>query len=111
MKVLITNDDGIYAPGLWALVKEFKKRGEVVVVAPDREQSAVGTAITLHHPLRVQKVKPEIPGVETYAIGGTPGDSVIIPSFVCTALLNAIRYTGASVQVADIQEDEFMAAG
>jgi 5'-nucleotidase len=78
MKVLITNDDGVYAPGLWALAKEFIKIAEVIVVAPDREQSAIGTAITLHHPLRVQKVRPEISGVETWAVGGTPGDSVIM---------------------------------
>jgi 5'-nucleotidase len=78
MKVLITNDDGVYAPGLWALVKEIQAISEVIVVAPDREQSAIGTAITLHHPLRVQKVKPEISGIETFAVGGTPGDSVIM---------------------------------
>ena len=78
MRILITNDDGIYAPGLWALVKSLKDRNGVIVVAPDREQSAIGTAITLHHPLRVQQVKPEISGVETWAVGGTPGDSVIM---------------------------------
>jgi len=78
MRFLVTNDDGIYAPGLWALVKELIKVGEVIVVAPDREQSAIGTALTLHHPLRVQKVKAEVSGVETWAVGGTPGDSVIM---------------------------------
>ena len=78
MKILITNDDGIYASGLWALVKSLKDIGDVIVVAPDREQSAIGTAITLHHPLRVQKVKPEIDGIETWAVGGTPGDSIIM---------------------------------
>jgi 5'-nucleotidase len=78
MRILITNDDGIYAPGLWALVKSLIAVGEVIVVAPDREQSAIGTAITLHHPLRVQKVKAEISGIETWAVGGTPGDSVIM---------------------------------
>ena len=78
MRFLVTNDDGIYAPGLWALVKELVNIGEVIVVAPDREQSAIGTALTLHHPLRVQKVKSEVPGVETWAVGGTPGDSVIM---------------------------------
>ena len=78
MRFLVTNDDGIYAPGLWALVKELIKLGEVIVVAPDREQSAIGTALTLHHPLRVQKVKAEVSGWETWAVGGTPGDSVIM---------------------------------
>ena len=78
MKILVTNDDGIYAPGLWALVKELKNVAEVVVVAPDREQSAVGTAITLSQPLRVQKVSPAVPDVETFAVEGTPADSVIL---------------------------------
>jgi 5'-nucleotidase len=77
-KILVTNDDGIYARGLWALVTELKKISEVIVVAPDREQSAIGTALTLHHPLRVQKVKPEISDVEAYALSGTPGDCVIM---------------------------------
>jgi 5'-nucleotidase len=63
---------------LWALVTELKKIIEVIVVAPDREQSAIGTALTFHHPLRVQKVKPEMPDVEAYAISGTPGDCVIM---------------------------------
>jgi len=78
MRILITNDDGIYAPGLWALVNELKDFAEVMVVAPDREQSAIGAGITLHHPLRVQKVRPEIPGIESYTIGGTPGDCAIM---------------------------------
>jgi 5'-nucleotidase len=78
MKILVTNDDGIRAAGLQALVEELQHISEVIVVAPDREQSAVGTAITLRHPLRVQKVIPLITGVETYAVSGTPGDSVIM---------------------------------
>jgi len=78
MKILITNDDGIYAPGLWALVRKLQNLGEVLVAAPDREQSGISAAITLHHPLRVQKVKSEIAGIETYTVGGTPGDSVIM---------------------------------
>ena len=78
MKILVTNDDGIYSPGLWELVKELKNIAQVVVVAPDREQSAIGTAVTLRQPLRVQKVKPMVAGVETYAVEGTPADSVIL---------------------------------
>jgi 5'-nucleotidase len=73
----VTNDDGIYAPGLWALVTALKEIANVVVVAPDREQSAVGTALTLRQPLRVQQVSP-VPGIETYSVEGTPGDSVIL---------------------------------
>lgn len=77
VRILVTNDDGILAPGLWALVAALKEIAEVIVVAPDREQSAVGTAITLRQPLRVQQVSP-LPGVETYSVEGTPGDSVIL---------------------------------
>lgn len=55
MRILITNDDGIFAPGLWTLVKELKNIAQVVVVAPDREQSAIGTAVTLRQPLRAQE--------------------------------------------------------
>ena len=78
MKILVTNDDGIFARGLWILVKELTRIAQVVVVAPDREQSAIGTAVTLHQPLRVQKVRPEVPEVETYSVEGTPADSVIL---------------------------------
>lgn len=78
MKILVTNDDGILAQGLWTLVRELRNIGEVVVCAPDREQSAVGTGVTLRQPLRIHKVAPPIPGVETYSVEGTPGDSVIL---------------------------------
>ncbi len=78
MKILVTNDDGIFAQGLWILVKELKNIARVVVVAPDREQSATGTAVTLHQPLRVQRVRPLVPEVETYSVEGTPADSVIL---------------------------------
>ena len=78
MKILVTNDDGILAEGLWVLAKELKNVGHVVVVAPDREQSAIGTAVTLSQPLRVQKVRPLVPEIEAYSVEGTPGDSVIL---------------------------------
>ena len=78
MKILVTNDDGILAPGLWTLVEELKSMAQVVVVAPDREQSASGTAVSLRQPLRVQSVSPLIPDVEAYSVEGTPSDSVIL---------------------------------
>ena len=78
MKILLTNDDGIAAPGLWALARELRSIAEVVVVAPDREQSGVGTSVTLHQPLRLRSVKPLVDGIETYVVEGTPADSVII---------------------------------
>ncbi len=76
--ILVTNDDGIYAPGLWMLVEELQKVGQVIVVAPDREQSGIGTAVTLHQPLRVRPVKPLIPKIKAYSVEGTPADSVIL---------------------------------
>ncbi len=78
MKILVTNDDGIFAEGLWALVRELKDIAQVVVVAPDKEKSAVGMAITWRQPIRVRRVKPLIPEVEAYSVKGTPADSVIL---------------------------------
>ena len=78
MKILVTNDDGIFARGLWVLAKELSSIAQVIVVAPDREQSAIGTAVTLHQPLRAQKVRPILPEIETYSVEGTPADSVIL---------------------------------
>ncbi len=57
MRILLTNDDGIRAKGLSALYEAIKEIAEVIVVAPETEQSAVGHAITLFDPLRVQEVK------------------------------------------------------
>lgn len=78
MKILVSNDDGINAEGLWALVKELKNIAEVVVVASDREHSGTGAAITLKKPLRVQEMEPMVPDVEVYSVDGTPADNVIV---------------------------------
>lgn len=78
MNILVTNDDGIYSPGLWALVGELRKVGKVVVAAPDREQSGVGTSVTLHSPVRAWRIKGPMRDVATYAVEGTPADSVIL---------------------------------
>jgi 5'-nucleotidase len=75
--ILLTNDDGIYAPGLWALYQELLQLGEVAVVAPESEQSAVGHAISLVNPLRVKKVSLD-GGVQGWAVSGTPADCVKI---------------------------------
>jgi 5'-nucleotidase len=78
MRILLSNDDGVYAEGLWIIARHLSQIAEVIIVAPDREQSAVGTAVTLRKPLRVQKISPLTPGVETYGVEGTPSDSVIV---------------------------------
>lgn len=78
MKILVSNDDSVHAEGLWQLVEALQEVGEVIVSAPDREQSAVGTSVTLHHPLRMKRVEPKINGIEAYSVEGTPADSVIL---------------------------------
>ena len=78
MKILVTNDDGIFSAEMWTLVNELRNIAQVVVVAPDREQSAIGTAVSLHQPIRVKRARAMAPGVETYAVEGTPADSVIL---------------------------------
>ena len=61
MRILLTNDDGIYAEGIYAAYKELIKFADVTVVAPDSEQSSVGHGITLFYPLFVKKVSPGKP--------------------------------------------------
>jgi 5'-nucleotidase len=75
MKILLTNDDGIYAEGLWALYERFSWNHTVAVVAPDRERSAVGHGITLHLPLRATEVKINGKG-PFYTVSGTPADCI-----------------------------------
>jgi 5'-nucleotidase len=77
LTILLTNDDGIYAPGLAAIYRELKRLGDVTVVAPESEQSAVGHAISLITPLRVKEVSIN-GGVEGWAVSGTPADCVKI---------------------------------
>jgi 5'-nucleotidase len=73
--ILVTNDDGITAPGIRALVGEMQLLGEVVVVAPDSPQSGQGHAITLSEPIRLKKVDI-FNGIEAYECTGTPADCV-----------------------------------
>ena len=74
-RILVTNDDGITAPGLHALYLAMADLGEVTIVAPDAEQSAVGHAITTMTPLRIKEVNLE-GGISGYAVNGTPADCV-----------------------------------
>jgi len=77
LKVLLTNDDGIYAPGLARLAKEISSIAEVIIVAPATEMSAVGHAITLSDPLRVTEYYKN-GDFFGYAVSGTPADCVKI---------------------------------
>lgn len=80
MRILVTNDDGINAEGLWTLVEALEPVGDVSVVAPDRDQSGVGTARTLLNILRVSEVETRREGVPAYTVSGTPSDCVILAS-------------------------------
>ncbi len=71
MRILISNDDGVYAPGLAVLADCLKTVGDVVVVAPDRNRSGVSNALTLHRPLRVKQLENGF-----YSVEGTPTDAV-----------------------------------
>jgi 5'-nucleotidase len=70
-KILVTNDDGIHSKGIVALAKVLREVGNIFVVAPDREESAIAHSLTLHRPLRVEKIKKNY-----YAVDGTPADCV-----------------------------------
>lgn len=80
MRILVTNDDGINAEGLWTLVEALEQVGEVSVVAPDRDQSGIGTARTLLNILRVSEVETRREGVPAFTVSGTPSDCVILAS-------------------------------
>ena len=75
LHILISNDDGIDAPGLFALVQEVKRIADITVIAPDKQQSAVGHAITMNYPLRVV---PFYKNGEFFghAVEGTPADAI-----------------------------------
>ncbi len=90
-RILVTNDDGIFAAGIQALATALAAVAEVVVVAPDREQSATGHALTLSRPLRMQRLREN-----WYSVDGTPTDCVNLgvlsvlkdrpPDFVCSGI-------------------------
>jgi 5'-nucleotidase len=73
--ILITNDDGVTAPGIMNLVEAVKDMGKIVVVAPDKPQSGMGHAITIGQPLRLHKIHA-IENIETWSCTGTPVDCV-----------------------------------
>lgn len=76
-QILVTNDDGIRSAGLAELVRALKPLGNVLVVAPEREHSAVGHAITMSDPLRVwREPVPGLDGARAYVADGTPADTV-----------------------------------
>jgi 5'-nucleotidase len=71
--ILVTNDDGVYSPGIQILAKRLRELDSVVIVAPDRERSAAGHSMTLHRPLLIEEIKESV-----YSVNGTPTDCVNI---------------------------------
>lgn len=80
MRILVSNDDGIFSPGLVALAEVASQFGEVMIFAPDFEQSAMGHAITIQRPLQYKPVKL-LEGFEAYRVNGTPADCVAMGLF------------------------------
>lgn len=70
-RILVTNDDGVFSEGIRLLARQLGELGEVVVVAPDREQSASGHSLTLHRPLRMRRLEENV-----HSVDGTPTDCV-----------------------------------
>lgn len=71
--ILVTNDDGVHAPGILALFNAMKELGDAYIVAPDRERSAVGHALTLHRPLKAEELRDNV-----FSVNGTPTDCVAL---------------------------------
>jgi 5'-nucleotidase len=75
-RILVTNDDGVQSRGLAAVADALERLGEVTVVAPFRETSAIGHALTLHNPLRLERVRDRV-----FAVDGTPTDCITLGVF------------------------------
>lgn len=114
MNILISNDDGIQAPGILVLAQVAKEFGEVMIVAPDSPQSAMGHAISLGKPLRLYKEKLA-DGSEGYACNGTPADCVKLATGILmreklpTLVLSGINH-GANFSVSSIYSGTLSAA-
>lgn len=86
MRILITNDDGIYSPGIAALAKAASNFGEVTVIAPDVEQSSMGHAVTHSRPLSFKKSPIAFDGAEAFKVNGTPADCVALGTHLYTSI-------------------------
>jgi 5'-nucleotidase len=78
MRILITNDDGVYSPGIAALAQVASRFGEVRIVAPDVEMSSASASITASRPLTYTRTLLPTAGLEAYRVNGTPGDCVML---------------------------------
>lgn len=80
IRILVSNDDGVYSPGIAALARVAQKFGDVRVVAPDVEQSSAGHAITASRPVRYRRTRI-LEGIEAYRVNGTPADCVALGAY------------------------------
>jgi 5'-nucleotidase len=78
MRILITNDDGVYSPGIAALAQVASRFGEIRIVAPDVEMSSASASITSARPLTYKRTQLPTSGLEAYRVNGTPGDCVML---------------------------------
>ncbi|HEY1289077.1 MAG TPA: 5'/3'-nucleotidase SurE [Burkholderiales bacterium] len=78
MRILITNDDGVYSPGIAALAQVASRYGEVRIVAPDVEMSSASASITASRPLSYKRTQLPTSALEAYRVNGTPGDCVML---------------------------------
>ena len=92
MRILLTNDDGIHSPGLWAIARSLKEIADLTVVVPDRDQSGKGASMTLTGPLTLEKVQsPDGMEILTYTVDGTPADCVIMAcEYLCSEPVDLI---------------------
>ena len=74
--IMVTNDDGVFSPGIVALTDAVERYAHVAVIAPEGQQSAAGMSLTFHRPLRVEKVL--VHGRSCHAVSGSPADSVMV---------------------------------
>ena len=84
MRILVTNDDSLYSPGIAALANCALKFGEVIVMAPDVEQSSMGQAITYTKPLSYKKSPIEFKNIQAFKVNGTPADCVALGTHLYT---------------------------
>jgi 5'-nucleotidase len=94
-RILVTNDDGVYASGLQAAARSVEGQGEVIVAAPSGQKSGVGRSISVFEPLRYAEVN--LNGFKAYAVTGTPTDSVIIGIFSILKQMPDLVVSGINV--------------
>ena len=103
MRILLSNDDGVHAPGLQCLLKTLKTWADVTVVAPLSERSTTGHTLTLDHPLRLVEIEPQVYGCDGYPAlpiksfghltelpGSNPHHSVVEPGIVLDLLAQVV---------------------